>query len=199
MTLFTAKMTAEIYATPVGVAVQPLRAVAMDNAEERARAVIAATAKDLAEANGDVQVTAPYPYNSHMMARHDAEVARARHSRFMALTSEDPSKPSRHGMRDPIWRVMDEARGEKFVTEARDFAAGQYDAFVAKLNNKIGPHATAVLEGNHVWGESFLTVTFAADRMPETWKTQQIWNVSKLGKDFPQWPSRKLKVARVPA
>lgn len=196
MPLFTAKMTETLYKTAIGAAVHPLRAVAMDAAEDRARKTIARVTEELAAVGGDRTAAAPYPYHSHKMSQRDADKAKARYSLFSTLTAADPAKRSRHGMNDPYWVVMVQEKAEKFVADARDFAAGQYDAFVAKLVNKIGEHVSAVLEGNHVWGESFLTVTFAGDKAKETWKTQQIWNVSKLGKDFPQWPSRKLKVAR---
>lgn len=196
MPLFTAKMTEDLYKTAIGAAVHPLRAVAMDSAEERARKTIARVAEELTAAGGDSNAAAPYPWGYLKMSQRDADRARAKVTLFSRLTKADPAKPSRHGMHDPHWVVMDEAKFQDFVNEARDVAAAQYDAFVAKLVNKVGQHEAAVLEGNHVWGESFLTVTFAGDKPKETWKTQQIWNVSKLGKDFPQWPSRKLKVAR---
>ena len=79
----------------------------------------------------------------------------------------------------------------KFIVDAQNEAARQYDLFVAKLVLKIGKAESATLEGNHVWDHSTLTVVKAGNT--ERWNTKQIWNVSKLGKDFPQWPTRKLK------
>jgi hypothetical protein len=68
----------------------------------------------------------------------------------------------------------------------------QYTAFIQKLEGKVGAHTAAALDGSHVWGFSILTVT-KADGTVEKWKTEQIINVSVLGKVFNQWPSRKVK------
>lgn len=163
----------------------------MDAAEKRARGTLARVHADLHAAGWDLKAAFPYP-DSFRMSRNAYLLAQARYNTAMSLTSKQPAQRVTYMTKDPDLRIKDEAKEAHFISEARDFAAGQYDAFVAKLVNKIGVHATATLEGNHVWGESFLTVTFA-DKEPEVWKTQQIWNVSKLGKDFPQWPSRKVK------
>lgn len=61
---------------------------------------------------------------------------------------------------------------------------------MAKLIGKIGPVTSATIKGNHVWGHSVLTIT-NPDAVVEHWKTRQIVNVSKLGKLFNQWPTRK--------
>lgn len=193
-TLFTAKMTAEIYATAIGAAVQPLRAVAMDRAEKNARERIEADLKKLAEEfGGDAQKMAPYP-NSLRTTREAYKAGVRFYHYIRSITKAAPSEGyvSRR-MGDPEMVVPNPERIEKAIADSRDMAAGQYDAFVAKLINKAGEHVTATLEGDHVWGESFLTVTFAGDKPAEVWKTRQIWNVSKLGLHFPQWPSRKVR------
>jgi hypothetical protein len=194
MTLYTAKMTEELYSTKIGAAVLPLRAVSMDAAEERARDIVARVYAKLHECGWDLEAAYPRP-NSYTMDRSTYLTVQARNVRARGLTKSQPAQRVNYTTKARYLRIKDEAAVERFVTEARDMAAAQYDAFVAKLVNKIGEHTAAVLEGDHVWGESFLTVT-KADGSKETWKTHQIWNVSKLGKDFPQWPSRKQKVAR---
>jgi hypothetical protein len=94
----------------------------------------------------------------------------------------------------PEFADMSAEKGEKFVQEARENAAFQYEAYVAKLNKKIGPAKSASLTGNHVWGYSFLTVVTESGET-QIWKTQMIVNVSKLGKLFNQFPTRKVKAA----
>ena len=82
---------------------------------------------------------------------------------------------------------------EKFAASARETAAAEYDAFVAKLEAKIGDDvAAAELAGNHVWNHSTLTIT-RTDGSVERWRTSMIINVSKLGKLFNQFPTRKAK------
>lgn len=80
-----------------------------------------------------------------------------------------------------------------FIREAKENAAEQYDAFVAKMTEKIGDGVVeAILSGNHVWSYSILHISKANGEI-ERWKTQSILNVSKLGKVFNQFPSRKTK------
>ena len=87
---------------------------------------------------------------------------------------------------------MSEAKIDRFVAARKEQAAAEYDAFIAKLVKKIGPVVTAELDGNHVWSHSILTVVLKSGEQ-QRWKTQQITNISKYGKHFNQWPSRKMK------
>lgn len=185
------------YSTAVGVAVLPVKEAAMDAALARAVDTIASMVKELEAAGWNIEAVAKYPgyHESKGMSEAAKAMAKARYSRFHSITKQDPARGYQSGYNGaPIIVVLSETGVAKFKQNARDYAATQYDMFVLKLTHKIGEHTAAALEGNHVWGESFLTVVKASGR--ETWKTQQIWNVSKLGLDFPQWPSRKLKVAR---
>lgn len=192
----TADLITTALATPIGVAVVPMRAVAMDDAEARAKATIARVAEELATFGGDVNAAAPYADHRKLgygsVAYHKAK---ARYALFHGLVTEDKTKTNTntHRMGAPYFVVMSANAEARHIEQAREFAAAQYDMYVLKLNRKVGEHVAAVLEGNHVWGESFLTVTFAGDKPAEVWKTHRIWNVSVLGKDFPQWPSRKVK------
>ena len=85
-------------------------------------------------------------------------------------------------------------RVKKFIEQSIKDAEAQYDAFVIKLTEKIGVVNAAVLDGNHVWSESVLTVTLPTSE-EQKWHTKQIINFSKLGKLFFQWPSRRLVAA----
>ncbi|MGL6228619.1 MAG: hypothetical protein ACRC3J_05325 [Culicoidibacterales bacterium] len=69
-------------------------------------------------------------------------------------------------------------------------ASVSFDAYVAKLESKVGECDTAVLDGS-LWHGSVLTVT--KNDVVEKWKTQMIINVSSLGKLFNQFPTRKMK------
>lgn len=87
-----------------------------------------------------------------------------------------------------------EKRCKKYIDDCISDAVIAYDAYVWKLESKIGRDDlfSAYLEGNHIWSESFLTIQ-RTNKTRETWKTQCITNRSKYDKFFPQFPTRKLK------
>jgi len=101
-------------------------------------------------------------------------------------------KPTRM-VSEPDTRIKSEFHEARFIKSACENAAFQYDAFIAKLDKKIGEAVSAELSGNHVWSFSVLTVE-KADGSIEHWKTQMIINFSKLGKMFNQFPTRKIKI-----
>ncbi len=175
--------------THVENAVAPLKEDAQKRAEEYANGIIAHIEKELAAAGWDVQKAAPFP-NSMKCNRAEYVSQKAKHNLYRSVTS---SRPGQYHltMTSPCLVDMDTTRVAKFIAEARENAAAQYTAFVAKLVKKIGEHATAELTGNHVWGYSILTVTTPAG--VRKWKTQTIINTSKLGKVFNQYPTRLVK------
>ncbi len=176
---------------PVGAAVHALKAEAVAHAEMYARERVAKVEKELAEHGGDVNAYAPYPRG---MQYHDPrrEGAVSLHNFVMGLTTSDPAKGYQSYSTDrPYFRVMDPEGIERFVNSAREGAAIQYDMFICKMVAKVGEADSAVLEGDHVWGHSFLTVEKPSGR--EVWKTQQIVNYTKYGKPYYQWPSRIVK------
>jgi hypothetical protein len=152
--------------------------------------LIAKVLEALAEAGWDAEKAAPYP-RSTKMGQLEYIAKRQKYQLFRNFTANDDKKNSYRHMGDPEFRIQSDRLEERFIKNAREDAAAQYDMFVAKLVKKIGHCDTATLTGNHVWGWSFLTVTKGSDK--EVWKTQQIVNQSKLGKLFNQWPSRKVK------
>jgi hypothetical protein len=172
---------------PVYNAVMPLKREAMEFAEKNARERVAKMLAKLEAAGWDAQIVAPFP-NSLRTTR---EQYRAGTAKYYAYRSIVRHAQATRRMNDPEIVVASAERIAKFVSDAMEFAAYQYDSFVFKLVGKIGDCDTATLDGSHVWGESFLTV--AKGETVELWKTQQIYNCSKLGKWFPQWPSRKVK------
>lgn len=173
--------------------VLPLKEDAIKYAEQRANELVEKVKVALEEADFDAQVVAPYPSSLHD-SREGYHRKLARYNRVRSLTVSDKQRnPYCRGMKDPEYVVMNAERIEHFVEMFRDAAAQQYDAFVAKLNGKIGEDVVeARLEGNHVWGHSILYIT-RSDGNVEKWKTQTVHKLSKLGKPFFQYPTRKLK------
>lgn len=177
--------------TKIAEAVEPLRTAAMDRAEQFAREYVTRLLAELESVGGDAELCAPYPKGT--MGRVAYVTAQQKYQMVRRLTRPLNREVCRR-MSDPDVRTADPASIEKFVQEARKDADAQYTAFIAKLEDKIGPHTDAVLTGDHVWGYSILTVETPAGR--QNWKTQQILNVSKLGKVFNQWPTRKARVVQ---
>ena len=175
---------------PVEAAVAPLKAQAMARAEQDAVKLVLRVWEDLANHGWDMNKAAPYPRGAHMN-RVAFMLAQQKYSLYGALVETVSSRsPS-----DPHIVKSSERRERQYIEASIERAAGQYDAFVAKLVSKIGACDSAALEGSHVWGYSILTVT--KGEAVERWQTQQIENVSVNGFRFPQWPSRKLKPGKV--
>ena len=138
----------------------------------------------LAECENNADVLAPRPaYNDPSYKEKSA--------RRTLLNSLTVSLKGDLRYNEPDFRAMDDKRISYFIDQAKLDAAAQYDAFVAKLCKKIGQVAAAELDGNHVWNYSILTVETGIGE--EKYKTQMIVNVSKHGKLFNQWPTRKVK------
>jgi hypothetical protein len=155
--------------TPVALAVEPLRISAIERAKEMASARVEMTFVKHAE---DPSYHARPDFK---LGRTAYAMQKALYVRFLSLTTKG---------------ARDEKKVEAFISEAGERASAQYTAFIQKLEGKIGEHVSASIEGEHIWGSSLLTVTKATH--VEKWRTQQIVNVSVLGKVFNQWPSRKV-------
>ena len=169
--------------------VMPLKTDAMNRAEQYARAIVADVRKELAAAGNDMNICAPYPSSLNYGSR--AEYA-AKLSKYKLFCSLCQSRQGSRRMNEPDLCDVNSNYVAKFVKEAREDAAFQYEAFVAKLNRKIGAAVHATLVGNHIWAESFLTVELPNGEK-QIWKTKHILNRSKLGKVFNQFPSRIVK------
>jgi hypothetical protein len=165
--------------SPIAAAVEPLRAAAVARAMERAREIAEIVLARFATHPENFAVP-KLTFNN----KREHAIASSNRATLYAITAPDDSSGQRT-------RVRSETGIERFVVEAGENAGAQYTAFILKLELKVGKCDTATLEGDHVWGHSTLTVTKGEQR--ETWITHQIINVSKLGKVFNQWPSRKVK------
>jgi len=172
---------------PIELAVAPLKDAAIERAEQDALATIERCRQELAENDNNLSKVAPYP-DSHM-GTYNYYKALFKYQLYSAITKW---RQSSYSMREDHYGDINEAMCKKFVERRKREAAEQYEEFVAKLIGKIGHVKAAELDGNHVWAHSILTVT-KLDGTIERWKTQQITNVSKLGKYFNQWPTRKMK------
>lgn len=191
---FAVCMTAEDFAAevaamePVGKVVWPLKAAAVARAAVEAQKVVDRVREELEAAGWDRNAVAPYP-SRMAYGSFNYEIARSKYQLFSSLTREPKYTGSMNGPK--IVEMCDEYVA-KFIAGAERDAAEQYDAFTCKLVAKVGDVTEATLEGDHIWGFSLLTVTTVAGEK-QVWKTQQIVNVSKLGKLFNQWPTRKMK------
>jgi hypothetical protein len=176
-------------ASPIARAILPLKSDAVRRAKEEAERLVGNIAKILENAGWDINVAAPRPDGG--MPRPQYVAAQSKRTLFSSLTKNvEQFVTYRRSAPEPV--KMDEAKIARFVVEAQQAAEVEYDAFVAKMVEKVGTCTSATLSGSHVWGYSLLTLT-KADGSTETWKTQMIVNVSKLGKLFNQFPSRKVK------
>lgn len=174
---------------PIEAAVMPLKSDAIKRAEAEAQNRIDIILDELAQNGWDLNLAAPRgsslrdPAKTYFMKN-------AKHHLFESVTDRAPSKTYEPHPKNI--RMKSEKNGQRFIDQAKKDAAVQYDEFVKKLTLKIGPVVSATLEGSHVWSHSILTVT-KEDGTVEHWKTQMIVNVSKHGKMFHQWPTRKVK------
>lgn len=181
-----------INSTPIAKAVEPLKADAITRAEQDARAYIVKLTAVLEKEGFNLTAVAPEP-NSWNMGREQYQTMGRRRGLFESFTTRI-GEVSYHQRKagEPEIVAVDPVRVERFVENAKIAAAAHYEAFVAKLVGKVGEHTAATLDGNHVWGYSFLTVTLPNGEK-QIWKTQQIVNCSVYGLLFNQWPSREVK------
>ena len=171
----------------VAIAVLPLRVEAVKRAKIEALKIIAEVTAELEQAGNDLNIAAPYPSTQALsdFKWHEA------HNKYKLFSGLCEWRQSSYRMHEPHYADVSQERIAKFIRYAEEDAAAQYDSFIKKLITKIGNVKTAILRGDHVWSYSILNVELP-DGTVQSWKTQQIVNVSKLGKLFNQWPSRKV-------
>lgn len=192
---FEAGVSAEDYATgiaaqePVGACIMPMKIAALDAVEKRTRERVAKLLAKLEENGGDLDNAFPFSYSDYS---DDGKAARALNGQVRTLTKDTDEQLRIGKYHNKIFkRVASEKGIEAHVQNMRDISAAQYDLFVCKMVGKVGECDSATIEGNHVWGDSTLTV-LKGDKT-ERWHTQMIINFSKYGLAFNQFPSRKLK------
>jgi hypothetical protein len=174
---------------PIEQAVAPHRQASIDRALEQGRKMVAGAYEQLEAAGWDLNIAAPRPLST--MRREAYKYAQAKENFFRRLvTPVDQTGCVRFNAPEPVIRNIE---GEKaFLADVANDASLDFDAYIAKLNAKIGECTEAKLDSGAIWNGSILTVT-KADGTTENWKTKMIINVSCLGKLFNQWPTRKMK------
>jgi hypothetical protein len=172
--------------SPIAEAIAPLKTEACDRAAESYRRALTAFAEALV--GTDLNVTAPYPRAWTMStADYKAAYKRRRLAQEVCNVRQGDHRNTGAVVESIRLRAIDR------MTEAtREATAASFDAYVAKLEAKIGECDSATVVGR-LWECSLLTV--AKGGAVETWKTQQILNHSVLGNAYCQWPSRKVKAA----
>lgn len=183
---------------PIQVAVAPLKDKAQDYAEKKAAEFYGAVVRRVSDAQWDLYKVAPRP--RHNMSRVDYKMAAARYQIYSSFFDFDEKTTEAANVAAGLSRwyrdafrfvtIKPEAR-ERFIKEERANAGFSFDKYVAKLIKKVGDVDEAAIDSGAVWHGSTLTVR-KGDKV-EQWYTQQIINVSVLGKVFNQWPTRKLK------
>lgn len=174
----------------IAQAIEPLRQAAIDNATQKARAFLIKVSDALAANDGDARKAAPYPHgmDSNYMAK------KGWHNQVIMCSKDDNKARNNYAAvpKNPDYRKMDFEVSKRFVEKFQQEASIEFDSYVAKLKEKIGEVTSAQVSGDFVWSHSILTVT-KEDGSVEKWKTQMIINVSKHGKLFNQFPTRKMK------
>ena len=172
--------------TPIAQAVQPMKAQAQDWAEQAIRARCAMIMARLEECGMDSKQAFPYP--SSRLSRKEYKKARALYDLCQGITTWTKStlRPSEPNIRKPVPAAI-----ERKVAQWREMAAASFEAFVAKLEAKVGEHDACTMDVEGTWSYSILRVT--KGEQVERWKTQMIINCSGLGTLYNQWPTRKLK------
>jgi hypothetical protein len=177
----------------IELAISPLKNDAVKSALAIAHDDIESVKKNLEASGWDREKVASYPASNWATPCKDYQMKVEMYKFVCSITAGDDSKNSgSRKLNDPYFVVMSNAGIDNYLEMVARDAGSRYVSFVAKMVKKIGDVADASLEGNHVWGNSILTIT-REDGSRERWFTQQIINVSKWGRLFNQWPSRKMK------
>lgn len=172
---------------PVEEIVEPFRKDAIVRAKEVALKKIEVLKHDLNLYRFDRKAFAPYP-NSMKMDMYHYQIALSKYKFVYYLTTGIKCSINRT---EPDYCVINEDNVNQFINDAMMNADQEYTAFITKLISKIGDCDSATISGSHVW--DFSVITVHKGNNIEYWKTTMIVNVSKFGKLFNQFPSRKIK------
>lgn len=178
----------------IEIAVAPLEALAVEQAEVQARAYVARIEATLAAAEWNLETVAPR-WVSGKSAWGSYAAMTAKRAAIEAVTADATPQFGEPGYvrNGPSFRKMSPKKIEIFVENCKEGAKASYRAYVRKLVGKIGEVTEATLVSTAgVWGSSSLKV-ITVEGARQVWNTQQIVNVSVLGKLFNQWPTRQAK------
>lgn len=172
---------------PIKDAIEPQRAAAVAAAVRQASIWVRAFVAKY-PVGVDLNVAAPYPSSiklGHVAYLQQREVYGLARGLLNTKRPEDDVSGLHAIVTGP-----NEEQIERHLQRVQVEAGKSFDAYVAKLISKVGECDSATVEGA-LWQHSILTVR--KGEAVERWKTQQIINVSVLGKLFNQWPTRLLK------
>lgn len=168
---------------------EPARAALEAMCLKQLRAQTDRIAANLAEHNGDFGAAFPYGHSREMYLRR--EFARS-------VTVHDANAPRVMGYQRnaPEPRIMRPDLATVQEAEARAFADSFIVSYAGKLAAKVhAVDAAYVIETANYTGTadpfSDSRLTLEGPRGQIVWKTRCIINVSKYGKLFNQWPTRK--------
>ena len=134
----------------------------------------------------NLTIAAPFPNARMSKAEYRTAKTRYEMARSLLITRREGVYVD-----SPVYAdAVNTAAIERTLEMVAESAGASFDAYVAKLEKKVGAHDSATVVGA-LWNCSVLTVT-KGDKV-ENWKTQQIINCSSLGTLFNQWPTRLMK------
>jgi len=191
-----------VFSTPVAIAVEPLRVDAMKEAKTEALAEIKAIMDKIETIGGkfketfDINAIAKRP-DWFKAKTHDEKKAYEAACNWRGEVHKVSSDiDTQKYYRDDSEKRMVKIDADKiaqYVVRAQEEAALDFESFVYKLVDKVGPHKGADLSPMQgVWTHSLLSVT-KKDGTVQKWETKRIINRSCLGKLFFQWPTRLMK------
>lgn len=172
--------------SPIAQAVEPRRVASIERARESALRYVEAVRARLVEAGMDFDAAFPRP--TIRMSRVEYRSAQSVRDTAIRLCRVLVST-RRPG--DPLPVEISEEGVARFVAQIEADASADFDAYVAKLESKVGETVEAEINASPLWNGSVLTVRTIAGAV-ERWSTKQIVNVSVLGKLFNQWPTRRM-------
>jgi hypothetical protein len=185
-------MNTSIDTNPIAAAIEPQKTECVDRAEQAFINYVENTIKPLLAEHGyDINKAAPRP-NGMRDSRASYVFKQNFRAQIQSITESANSNEwgyRKHG--DPELVRISEERYARVREQVRKDAGASFDAYVAKLTAKVGEGVSSASVVGHLWDYSILTVE--KNGSTEQWRTQQILNVSCLGKVFNQWPTRKMK------
>jgi hypothetical protein len=186
-------MNTSIQTNPIAEAIAPQKTECVDRAEKAFINYVENTIKPLLAEHGyDINKAAPRPSG---MRDSRASYVFKQNFRAQIQNITESANNNEWGYRkhgDPELVRISEERYARAIEQVRKDAGASFDAYVAKLTAKIGAGPVEASVVGRLWDYSILTVTMA-DGSIQKWRTQQILNVSCLGKVFNQWPTRRMK------
>jgi len=166
-------------------AVEPLRTKAIEKAVEIANGQISKIISLLEENDFNSDAFAPFP-DSRYPSNYKEKL-----ELYKFVHSITDSVKCVLNIGEPNIRKISKAKEEHYIKRVKEEASFIFDKFIFKLTDKIGDVDEASLFGNFIWDYSVLTVV--KNGKTEYWKTRSIFNTSKYGKVFMQFPTRKVK------